>query len=140
MPKQLLLLLIPLVLFSFGCKSEEEARPSQTQTIYDDQPMEYASVAEAAASLPKRSDVETVEQVAPGLIGYVTGRDHRTHWWVFGKGHPFYPSVVRRRIVDIDTRGGYVVKTAKLCESTPAQCEALRAFLAKIDANKSSDY
>ena len=84
----------------------------------------YKSVAAAMAGLRKRKDV-TFEELKTGWIN-VLEPGGATSWSFVPRGHPAYPAVVKRSLVDFGG-GDYNVLMSTLCEGRAKACDDLVA-------------
>ncbi len=84
----------------------------------------YKSVAAAMEALRKRKDV-TFEEQKSGWVN-VLEPGGATSWTFVPRGHPAYPAVVKRSLVDFGG-GDYNVLMSTLCEGRAQACDELTA-------------
>ncbi len=95
----------------------------------------YASVRAARQALAAKPAVQTAEHGGWTIITDEQGDDFTT--WTFApKGHPAYPTVVRRDIVF--KNGNPTLVTRVLCESKRGACDSLYSRLHAQIANCTS--
>jgi len=82
----------------------------------------YASVSAARKALAAKPEVETADHSGWTIITE-QGGDEFTTWTFAPKGHPAYPTLVRRDIVF--KRGNPTLITRVLCESRRGACDSL---------------
>ena len=87
----------------------------------------YKSVAAALEGLRKRKDVTFEEQKNGWLNALEPGGT--TSWTFVPRGHPAYPAVVKRALVDFGG-GDYNVLMSTLCEGVAKACDDLTADFA----------
>ena len=100
--------------------------------VWDDMPTGYSSAADAMAKIPARKDISNSSLLGPAMRGYSEKAADGGTWWVFESGNEFYPSVVRRRLVD--SKQGIIVKTAILCDASKDACAKLRLIISAMDS------
>ena len=96
----------------------------------------YASVSAARKALATKTTVQTADHGGWTIITDEQGDDFTT--WTFApKGHPAYPTVVRRDIVF--KNGNPTLVTRVLCESKRGACDTLYSRLHAQIANCTSN-
>jgi hypothetical protein len=93
---------------------------SQEQGAARNASIGYPSVAAALGAMRARKDVKASVQ---GGWTVVTEQDGLTLWSFTPEGHPAYPAVVKRQMVQKD--GAWYVNMNALCETTKAACDKL---------------
>jgi hypothetical protein len=92
---------------------------------------EYPTVAAALAAVSARWDVERFYR-GDGWLGFSDSKN-KTIWAFAPNGHPAYPAVVKR--VMIDDGKVVTVKTTSRCEGLKASCDEMLQEFKALDGN-----
>ena len=92
---------------------------------------DFPTVAAAHAALNGRWELERFYR-GDGWLGFSDSRN-KTIWAFAPVGHPAYPAVVKRAILD-DGKGPYIKTTAR-CEAAKAACDELLLEFRALDVN-----
>lgn len=111
----------------------------------DEEPLEYATVAEFVQALPQRKDATRTTNLPfePGMVMYQSSNAAivnddlftRRTWLLFLPPHPMAPSLARLRSFNTGVHlGEETQKLRTLCESTEEGCARLQAYLQRAMA------
>ena len=113
------LLKYPVVTMAAAIASANGAS-AQYPTTSQSSGIGYLSVAAAFEALRQNSGVKILNENGWTVID---DRPNLTVWSFVPKGHPAYPAVVRRQV--IQKGGGLYVNTNVLCEASKTSCDKL---------------
>ncbi len=120
-----------LLLLGLGFAACASAQPVVTVPSPLDSEFEYPTVAAALTAIKARWDLERFSR-DDGWLGFSDSRN-KVIWTFAPAGHPAYPAVIKRAIVD-DGKV-VVVKTTARCEGPKAACEQLLLEFKALDGN-----
>ena len=106
----------------------------QDGLIADDTPLGFKSAKEASDKIPKDASFSrrnAPQMEAAGITEYSRQSERWTSWWVFARNSPFYPSVVRRRVVNLGDHAE--VRTSILCSASKQSCDEITARFDAMD-------